>query len=697
MKNKLNSVQSYPLFLSYFLVFLIPAALISAAVFKISDTILRDELQQNHILQVSTASYNLRNTLESFSVAATTAAYSEFGHPVDLTREIGAAMQLIGFLNRTGLSYGFVQDIFMIYRDDPYVYSGQTSFTRDNFLKYIRFSGIASEQAVALMDTADTVCCFSVSGLPGSIYDLEKEKDYILICIPCTRKEYTAGAMAFLIDTEKLNLFLGNNSREGYLCLTDNQQNALNESPVYGDRLRDFPGLTEAQKSGRDMSLQFYRSGAFTYTYGCILPGALYLVGISDSNSALGRLNSFRNLVWLILAGVFVLGTLFVLFAYMRNKKNLARLTSSYEEKLREVIPMKRREILYALIEGRYIYENDFIIQCEESMVDFQAAFHCCVLLPADGKTPDLELLLSEAAGFHVTLSYRYYVHKTGDINVWMAGTAEELPAGPRQLADRELFISRPVTRILDIHTAYSEVLSLKYLQHTAAPSDGVDAENDRLHQPHYDRLVNRINDCLSTSDPEGLKTWGGQMLEDMKQDGLSLWMRQKLLLQLFLTFPDTFHAPFDIHDILKMDKPEQIEDSLRSLLAFGVTALAPGKTAQEACLDVEKICAYIRENYTDPAFSLQLLADHFHVSNSYLSWFFKQKNGVTVLDYTTRLKMDLATGLLSQGYSLQQVALRVGYLNVSSFIRRFKQTMGMTPGEYKKGSAGASSSPEEH
>lgn len=338
MKNKLNSVQSYPLFLSYFLVFLIPAALISAAVFKISDTILREELQQNHILQVSTASYNLRNTLESFSVAATTAAYSDFGHPVDLTREIGAAMQLIGFLNRTGLSYGFVQDIFMIYRDDPYVYSGQTSFTRDNFLKYIRFSGIASEQAVALIDTVETVCCFSVSGLPGSIYDLEKEKDYILICIPCTRKEYTAGAMAFLIDTEKLNLFLGNNSREGYLCLTDNQQNVLNESPVYEDRLRDFPGLTEAQKSGRDMSLRFYRSGAFTYTYGCILPGALYLVGISDSNSALGRLNGFRNLVWMILAAVFVLGTLFVLFAYLRNKKNLARLTSSYEEKLREVI-----------------------------------------------------------------------------------------------------------------------------------------------------------------------------------------------------------------------------------------------------------------------------------------------------------------------------------------------------------------------
>lgn len=691
MREKAKPFQSYKLFLSYFLVFLIPAAVISAAVFQISDTIIREELQSNHVLQVSTASYNLRNTLDSFSVAATTAAYSDFGRPVDLTQEISTATQLISFLNRTGLSYSFVQDIFILYRDGTYVYSGQTSFTEDNFEKYMRFSGIPSAQAIALIETAESVCCFSVSGLPGSMNETEREKEYILICIPCTRKEYTIGTMAFLLDTQKLNLFLGNSSGEGYLYLTDSLQNVLNANPVYEEQLKAFSGLTDEQLSGQDLSIRFYRSGAFAYTYGSILPGALNLIGISDSNAALGRLTSFRNLVLLILAGVFTLGTLFVLFAYFYNKKDLAKLTSSYEEKLREVIPMKRREILYALIEGRYIYENDFIIQCEESIVEFQAAFHSCVLLPADEKSADMELLLSEAAGFHVTLAYSYYVHKTGDVNVWLTGTAEELPAGRKQLSDRELFISRPVTRILDIHTAYSEVLSLKYLQHTAGTADGAD-ENDRSHQPHYDRLINRINDCISTADPEGLKTWGNHLLEDMHRDGLSLWMCQKLLLQLFLTFPDTFHVPFGIRDILKLDSPAQIAEAARSLFSCGMNCLTPGQAAQEVSLDADKIQAYIRENYTDPAFSLQLLADHFHVSNSYLSWFFKQKNGITVLDYTTQLKMDLATGLLSQGYSLQQVSLRVGYLNVSSFIRRFKQTMGMTPGEYKKESAANSS-----
>lgn len=688
MKKNIRSLQSYQLFLSYFLVFLIPAAVISGAVFKISDNIIREELQNNHVLQVSTASYNLRNTLESFSVAATTAAYSEFGHPVDLTEEIGTATQLISFLNRTSLTYGFVQDIFMIYRGSPWIYSGQSSFTRENFRNYIRFSGMTDVQAATLIENTDTICCFPVSGLPGSMYELEKDKDYILICVPCTRKEYTAGTMAFLLDTQKLNLFLGNNSREGYLYLTDSQQNALNPNPAYASQLQSFSGLTQEQKNGQDMSLQYYRSGAFAYTYGSILPGVLNLVGISDGNSALGRLTGFRDLIVLILVCVFIMGTLFVLFAYLRNKKDLTQLTSSYEDKLREVLPMKRREILYALIEGRYVYENDFVIQCEESMVDFRAAFHCCVLLPSDHKGADMELLLSEAAGFHTTLAYSYYVHKTGDVDVWLAGTAEELPAGRKLLSDREIFISRPVTQILDIHTVYSEVLSLKYLQHGANPPGGDTEENDRSHQPHYDRLINRINDCLSTSDTDGFTIWGGRLLEDMKADGLSLWMCQKLLLQLFLTLPDTFHAPLSIQDILNMEDPKQTEEAVRSLLSYAAGTLSPDRGSQETALDADKIRDYIRENYTDPAFSLQLLADHFHVSNSYLSWFFKQKNGVTVLDYTTQLKMDLATQLLTQGYSLQQVSLQVGYINVSSFIRRFKQTMGMTPGEYKKESA---------
>ena len=413
-------------------------------------------------------------------------------------------------------------------------------------------------------------------------------------------------------------------------------------------------------------------------------PGMIDLVGVSDSRSALGKLFHFRNLILLLLCGLFLLGTLFVFFVWRRKKSELESLTASYERQLKEVVPLKQREILYSLIDGLYLYENDFTIQCEETMMSFDAARHYCLLLPADSQ-PDMELLLAEASGFHVTLSYSYYVYKTEEFSVWLAGTQEELPDGPRDITGAQIFVSRPVLRILDIHSAYSDVLSRKYMQASQAAAKELSTENDRIRQEHYDRLLNRISDKLSASDKSGIVNWADGFLADMEKDRLSFSMRQRLLLQLFILSPNTTGLPFSIPDILKMDQDEQLKNAFITLFSFCESQPSPEETAGEASLDAERIMEYIRENYTDPSFSLQVLADHFQVSNSYLSWFFKQKQGVTVLDYTTQLKMDLATKLLRQGLNLQQVSLQVGYLNVSSFIRRFKQTMGMTPGEYKK------------
>lgn len=57
---------------------------------------------------------------------------------------------------------------------------------------------------------------------------------------------------------------------------------------------------------------------------------------------------------------------------------------------------------------------------------------------------------------------------------------------------------------------------------------------------------------------------------------------------------------------------------------------------------------------------------------------------GQTLLEYTTCMRMEKAKVILtSTKLQLKAVAEEVGYYNVSSFIRRFKQQTGVTPGEY--------------
>ena len=100
--------------------------------------------------------------------------------------------------------------------------------------------------------------------------------------------------------------------------------------------------------------------------------------------------------------------------------------------------------------------------------------------------------------------------------------------------------------------------------------------------------------------------------------------------------------------------------------------------------MNLASILSFIEENYCSENFSLQLLADHFGVSLSYLSLFFKERYGENLLNYYTGLRMEKAKELLdTTDLPLKDIVAAVGYSNVSSFIRRFKQLYGVTPRRY--------------
>jgi YesN/AraC family two-component response regulator len=72
-------------------------------------------------------------------------------------------------------------------------------------------------------------------------------------------------------------------------------------------------------------------------------------------------------------------------------------------------------------------------------------------------------------------------------------------------------------------------------------------------------------------------------------------------------------------------------------------------------------------------------------LSTAYLGKYFKEQTGITLLDFVTRFRIERAKHLLAQSdLPLQDIVEQTGATNVSSFIRKFKKTMAMTPGEYR-------------
>ena len=78
-------------------------------------------------------------------------------------------------------------------------------------------------------------------------------------------------------------------------------------------------------------------------------------------------------------------------------------------------------------------------------------------------------------------------------------------------------------------------------------------------------------------------------------------------------------------------------------------------------------------------------MASDFSMSISALSSYFKNHTGLLLSDCITEMKMKKAMHLLEfSNLSVQEVGLSIGYLNVTSFIRRFQQVNQMSPKEYR-------------
>lgn len=112
---------------------------------------------------------------------------------------------------------------------------------------------------------------------------------------------------------------------------------------------------------------------------------------------------------------------------------------------------------------------------------------------------------------------------------------------------------------------------------------------------------------------------------------------------------------------------------------------LHAGRRDREMLRLVSELRRDIDARFTDPEFSIQALAARFGVAPSAVSSLFRRYDGRGANEYLAAKRIEEAQRLLREtDLPLKDLAGRVGYYNVSSFIRRFRTVTGRTPGEYR-------------
>ncbi|WP_017413895.1 AraC family transcriptional regulator [Clostridium tunisiense] len=99
---------------------------------------------------------------------------------------------------------------------------------------------------------------------------------------------------------------------------------------------------------------------------------------------------------------------------------------------------------------------------------------------------------------------------------------------------------------------------------------------------------------------------------------------------------------------------------------------------------EIDKVILYIHANY-DEKITLSSLTELFHINRTTLSEEFTKVTGQSVIDYVIKLRIKIASILLSQtAVPIGEVVYRTGFNDSTHFGKMFRKHTGFSPSQYR-------------
>lgn len=99
---------------------------------------------------------------------------------------------------------------------------------------------------------------------------------------------------------------------------------------------------------------------------------------------------------------------------------------------------------------------------------------------------------------------------------------------------------------------------------------------------------------------------------------------------------------------------------------------------------EIKNVISWININYMEKI-TLETVTKQFHTNKTTLNRKFKSVMGITVTEYLSRLRMQIACSLLRKTYlTINDIMERAGFKDDAHFLRSFKKYAGCTPSEYR-------------
>ncbi|MBP1964915.1 helix-turn-helix domain-containing protein [Paenibacillus aceris] len=220
-------------------------------------------------------------------------------------------------------------------------------------------------------------------------------------------------------------------------------------------------------------------------------------------------------------------------------------------------------------------------------------------------------------------------------------------------------------------------------------PGGTIRAEAAIAHYPAVweDRLFRYIR----SGDKQGAREALQHFNDDLKAQHIPFSQLKTFCLQLLVSAIRIFGNEHDVLDgrklydeFMRLSNWDEMSEWMFGILADSLPQMIE-KLNKRQKEDIEgKMFKIIESRYAQDL-SLQMIADECGVSTSYLSELFKNRVGITYIQYVTNYRVDKVKHLLlNTELNMAQIAEAVGYSNAPQLIRVFKKAIGTTPGEFR-------------
>ena len=228
--------------------------------------------------------------------------------------------------------------------------------------------------------------------------------------------------------------------------------------------------------------------------------------------------------------------------------------------------------------------------------------------------------------------------------------------------------------------------------------------------------VLSDYNGCLMTltlekNDSLSKWTYGKEKLAMALQNGMRMILSQYEIYHLFrsgmrfyfiILSADT-SVSFSckelsdaLYHLLHFCCTASLQSSFNSISALSVPALTVSDVADNARPElpklpsgdddivIQKAMTFIQAHYSEDL-TREDVADAVFLSSAYFSRFFKQKTGLSFIDYLTTVRMQKAIELLGTKMKVGDIARKVGYQSRNRFFINFRQYSGYNPTEYRR------------